>query len=126
MSVSKHGLSIGLQRTNTKLYLYLKAIGTLTHQDYQTITPMIENALKEINEPKIKALIDCSELKGWEFQAAWDDLKLGLKHGNEFDKVAIITNKTWIEVGAKVSSWFINGQIQTFEKEDDAIEWLSK
>ncbi|XPV54753.1 MAG: hypothetical protein ACNI3H_03285 [Halarcobacter ebronensis] len=31
-----------------------------------------------------------------------------------------------MEVGAKVSSWFISGQIETFEKEDDAIEWLSK
>ncbi|NVJ53523.1 MAG: STAS/SEC14 domain-containing protein [Campylobacteraceae bacterium] len=126
MSTSKNGLSIGLQRTNTKVYLYLKAVGTLTHEDYEKLTPMLENTLKQIEDPKIKALIDCSELNGWEIQAAWDDLKIGLKHGSEFDKVAIITNRTWIEVGAKVSTWFINGQIQTFEKEDDAINWLSK
>ncbi len=126
MITHKHGLSIGLQRVNKEFYLYLKAIGKLTHEDYQIITPMLDKALKEIKEPKIKALFDCSELEGWEIKAAWDDLKLGLKHGNEFDKIAIITNKSWLEIGAKISSWFISGEIETFKAEKEALSWLNK
>jgi len=29
-----------------------------------------------------------TELQGWELRAAWDDFKIGLKHGGDFEKVA--------------------------------------
>lgn len=34
----------------------------------------------------MKALIDGTELQGWDVRAAWDDFKIGLKHGNEIFK----------------------------------------
>ncbi|KTF09338.1 STAS/SEC14 domain-containing protein [Pseudoalteromonas sp. 10-33] len=84
-----HGLSIGLERAGREFFLKLKAVGTLTHDDYKIITPMINSALGEVKHPVVNALIDGSELEGWELRAAWDDLKLGVKHSKEFKKVAI-------------------------------------
>lgn len=87
---------------------------------------MIASALDEVKSPKVKALIDGTELDGWEARAAWDDFKLGLKHDNEFDKVAIYGNKKWQGLAAKLGSWFIAGEIKYFEHEheSDAITWL--
>ncbi len=93
MTQESHGFSIGIERINNDIFLSLKAKGTLTHQDYLTITPIIDSALAEVNHPKVKVFIDGTELDGWEMRAAWDDLKLGLKHGNEFEKIAIYGNK---------------------------------
>ncbi len=126
MTFKRHGLSIGIERTNDNFFLTLKAIGKLTHKDYEIITPMIDSALSGVKEPKVKVLIDGTELEGWDARAAWDDFKLGLKHGNEFDKIAIYGNKKWQEITAKVGGWFISGEIKYFENVTDAITWLNK
>ena len=120
----KHGLSIGIERIDNDFFLSLKAAGKLTHEDYKKITPMIDAALEGVSDAKIKAYIDVSELEGWELRAAWDDFKLGLKHGSEFERIAICGNKKWQEVSAKVGSWFISGEIQYFENQTDAMTWL--
>lgn len=126
MKFERHGLSIGIERSDDDFFLSLKAQGKLTHKDYEIITPMIDSALAEVREPKVKALIDGTELEGWEPQAAWDDFKLGLKHGNEFVKIAIYGDKGWQKAISKIASWFIFGEVQYFDNANDAIEWLNK
>ena len=124
MSNIRHGLSIGIETVNSNIFLSLKATGKLTHEDYQTITPMLDAALKSVQDPQVKVLIDGTELKGWEARAAWDDFKLGLKHGSEFDKIAIYGNKNWQQISARIGSWFISGEVRYFEHMDDALSWL--
>jgi len=124
MSIDKHGLTVGIDRIDNRFYLSLKAVGKLTHEDYKVITPMIDSALKGIKEPKIDALMDITELDGWELRAVWDDFKLGLQHGSEFNKIALYGNKKWQEVVAKVGSWFISGEVKYFENINDAMFWL--
>lgn len=127
MNTLKTGLSIGLERTGNEFYLYLKPIGKLTHEDYETITPMLDSALGAVKEkPKVNAFIDGTEFEGWEPKAAWDDFKLGLKHGREFEKIAVYGNKGWEKTAAKVGSWFISGEIKYFESETEALDWLNQ
>lgn len=124
MDLVRHGLSIGMERSNNHYYLNIKVIGKLTHSDYEIITPMLDNALEGINDPDILALIDGSEFEGWELRAAWDDFKLGLKHGNEFKKVAIVGSKKWLQIGSKIGSWLISGNVRQFEEMEPALDWL--
>lgn len=126
MSTTKHGISIGIERINNHVFLGLKAVGKLTHADYELITPMLESALSQVTAPEVKVLIDGTELEGWELRAAWDDFKLGLKHNNEFRKIAIYGNKNWQEIAAKIGAWFISGEIKYFENVADAVSWLSE
>lgn len=126
MSTQKHGLSIGLERVGSEFFLTLKAVGTLTHADYSIITPMIDSALAQVKNPKVNVLVDATELEGWELRAAWDDFKIGLKHGNEFKKIALLGNQRWQELSAKVGSWFISGEVRYFEQLDDATAWLDQ
>ncbi|MBB1361239.1 STAS/SEC14 domain-containing protein [Shewanella sp. SR44-4] len=124
MDMKKHGLSIGINRIENVFFVTLKAIGTLTHEDYLVITPMLEGALSQVDQPKVSLFLDATELDGWDLRAAWDDLKLGLKHKSEFERVAILGNRDWQEWAAKVGSWFIAGEIKYFDDEDDALKWL--
>lgn len=126
MAVSRHGLSIGVERINDQFFMIIKAIGKLTHEDYEVITPTIDSALMGVKDPKVKALFDATELEGWELRAAWDDFKIGLKHGNQFEKIAIYGNKKWQETAAKVGSWFVSGEIKFFDSLDEAMEWLKQ
>jgi hypothetical protein len=125
-SVTRHGLSIGLERTGHELYLSLKATGKLTHSDYELITPMIDSALAGVRSPRIRAFLDMSELEGWEPRAAWDDFKLGMKHGHQFTKIALLGHKRWQQLGAKVGAWFVSGEVRYFEDEGAALAWLNE
>lgn len=124
MKMRRHGLSIGIERSGDNFFLSLKALGKLTHKDYETITPLIDSALGEVKSPKVRALIDGTDLEGWEARVAWDDFKIGLRHGNEFEKVAIFGNKKWQQMAASIGNWFVTGEVNYFDNENDAIQWL--
>lgn len=125
MTIKKHGLSIGVERVGEEFFMTMSIDGKLTHEDYEIIVPMLESAIAGVKDPKVKVLVDMLHFDGWELRATWDDLKLGLKHGNKFSRIAIIGNKKWEEYMAKVGSWFISGEMKYFENKADACQWLS-
>ncbi|HCV01852.1 STAS/SEC14 domain-containing protein [Pseudoalteromonas sp. MEBiC 03607] len=122
--MKKHGLAIGLERTGTTFYLTLKVVGKLTHDDYSTLTPLVDNALASVPRVKMRVFVDITELEGWELQAAWDDFKFGLKHNKEFCRIAVLGNKKWQQVASKVGNWFTSGEVKYFEDATIAREWL--
>ncbi len=124
MPITRHGLSIGIERIDQEFFLTFTVVGKLTHDDYARIIPMIDGALAEVKDPQVKVFLDASELQGWELRAAWDDFKLGLKYGNAFVKVAILGSKKWQEVAARVGTWFIGGEMKFFTEEQAALSWL--
>ena len=124
MERPRHGLSIGIERSDEHFFLSIRAYGKLTHNDYLRITPVIESALKGVEQPHIDVFLDASEMLGWELRAAWDDFKLGLKHGREFRRVAIYGHESWQETLAKIGSWFISGEIRFFREAGAALNWL--
>lgn len=124
MSAQRHGVSIGLERSDGDFFLTMQVRGKLTHDDYQSLVPMLESAIAGVEHPKINVFFDATELEGWAPRAAWDDLKLGAKHGREFNRIAIIGNRRWQELAAKLGSWFIGGEARYFESESEAMAWL--
>ena len=128
MKTVKHGLSIGIYRTglNGEFFVSLKAQGKLTHEDFDIIVPMIDSALEGVKSPKIRVLIDATEMEGWEPRAAWDDFKFGLKHRSELFKVAIYGTKGWQKRIAKIADWFLATKISHFDNEQEAVTWLNE
>jgi len=130
MTIVRHGLSIGIERVDSAFFMSFKAVGKLTHRDYETIIPMIDAALAGVEGAHVKVLVDATELKGWELRAAWDDLKLGLKHGTEFERIAMVSDNRWLEAAAKVGAWFVAGEFKAFTAKeggfDEALEWLNR
>lgn len=124
MNTPRHGLSIGLERISKEFILTLKGVGKLTHEDYETITPRLDSALGAVKEPRLRALVDGTEMEGWEWRAAWENFKPGLRHGSEFEKIAIYGNKGWQEIAARVGGWFVAGEVKYFENRQSALEWL--
>jgi len=125
MALLKHGISIGIERYgDDDFFVAFKAIGTLTHHDYEMMVPVLESALTGVKDPDIFALVDVTELNGLELQAAWDDLKLGVKHIRHFEKIAIVGKTTLQEVLAKLANWFTPAEVRFFVDNGDAVAWL--
>jgi len=124
MSIGRHGISIGIERIGNDSILTFKAVGRLTHADYEALAPLLDSSLEGIKSTHIKMLVDITEFSGWELRAAWDDFKLGQRIGFNIDKIAIYGDKNWQELAAKIGSWFISGNAQSFDNYNAAVEWL--
>ena len=120
-------MAVDTQMNGTNLDITLKATGTLTHQDYEVMVPMLEQAIqaiKAIPNTKVNMLLDATEFTGWEAQAAWDDFKFGMEYKDVFLKIAIVGTKTWQEYVAKMGSWFMHGEVKFFYDLDEAKSWI--
>lgn len=125
MSLNMHGISIGIERYgDDDFFVTMKAVGKLTHEDYEYMVPMLESAIAGVKDPDIYALLDVTEMDGWEARAMWDDLKLGIKHGSHFEKIAIIGNTSLQEWMTKMADWFTPLDMKFFVDRLDAIDWL--
>ena len=124
--IREHGIGIAIKRNKKKLFIEITMLGKLTHEDYQVFVPMIDKALKKVKSLEIDLLVDMKKLKGWEFLAAWDDFKFGVKHRNAFDKVAIIGNKKWEEQSVAMMSHLMKGKTKFFKEREKALTWLLK
>ncbi|MEZ8347016.1 STAS/SEC14 domain-containing protein [Vibrio splendidus] len=124
MSIERHGISVGIERVSSETIVVFKAKGKLTHDDYQAMMPILNTTLEELDSSELKMLVDISTLTGWELRAAWDDFKLGLELNSKIDKIAIYGDKSWQEFASKVGSWFVSGDIKSFEDHDSALKWL--
>jgi len=126
MNMIEHGISIGINRVDNFFFMKIKINGTLTHEDYKRMVPMLRSSIAGVKEPDVRILMDATEFNGWELRAAWDDLKFGIEFRQIFSKIAIVGTSTIEEYAAKIGSWFMNGDMKFFESLDEAYEWLNK
>ncbi len=125
MKASKHDIILSIDKVKNKFFFSIKVIGKLTHEDYKILIPKIDTALKDVENPTIKAFIDCTELTGWDLEVVWDDLKLGIKHNNKFEKIAILGDQNWLNIGSEIASWFIHADLKYFADDNEALYWLN-
>ncbi|HFQ60892.1 MAG TPA: STAS/SEC14 domain-containing protein [Epsilonproteobacteria bacterium] len=124
--IKEHGISIAIKRTKKNIFIEVVMLGKLKDEDYKLFVPMIDKALKEAKGLEVDLLVDMTKFKGWEFLAAWDDMKFGIKHRNAFDKMAIVGNKKWEEVSVNMMSHLMKGKTKFFKEREKALAWLLK
>lgn len=122
--IKEHGISVAIKRNKKRVFIEIVMFGKLTHEDYTIFVPIVDKALKEAKGIEADLLIDMKKFTGWEFLAAWDDLKFGLKHRNDFTKMAIIGDKMREEVSVQMLDHLVQGKIKHFKKREKALSWI--
>ncbi len=118
-------MPIELEEKNGGKVLDIRVTGKLVHQDYERFVPDLDRLVKR--HGKIRLLFDMVEFHGWELQAAWDDLKLGIKHFSDIERIAMVGDKKWQEWMAVFCRPFTRAKVRYFEKNniDEARNWLN-
>ncbi len=103
----------------------LKVTGKITAEDMKAMTRCLEAEIAGGHGP-IRLLSDVSDFEGMEIAAFWRDLTFSLKHVGDFDRVAVVGSKTWIEWWTKGLSPFVKAEARCFPPEaiDQAWAWL--
>jgi hypothetical protein len=106
--------------------LVLKATGKLTDQDYkEVLIPRLEAILRA--HGKARVLLDMGdEFPGMEAAAVWDDLRFGLAHRHDFEKVGVVGGSQWIRPMLKMAALMMSGAIESFSPSERgrALEWI--
>lgn len=109
---------------NEKKVFAFKAVGRLTHDDYQSFLPKLEQLLAD--EGRISILLELENFHGWDMEAAMDDYRFGMAHQESFERIAIIGDKRWEKWMAFLTKPFVEAKVRFFEHEDigKAWDWL--
>ena len=77
---------------------------------------------------KQHVLFDMTGLQGWEAGAAWEDLKFGLKHYADIDRLAMVGDKKWQHGMAIVFKPFTKAVTHYFDESESAPrrKWLEE
>jgi len=108
--------------------LGFKISGDVTGGDYDSVlTPAIDKAIEKFDRIRLLAQVG-PDFEGYSLDAIWDDTKLGLRHWNGFDRVAVVTDIGWIQMGVKAMAFMMPCPVQLFAlgELDDAKRWLSE
>ncbi|MFA9560020.1 STAS/SEC14 domain-containing protein [Evansella sp. AB-rgal1] len=98
--------------------------GKITKEDMEEF----EQLFKEKKEKygKVDLLMEVHEIQGYSMQAVMEDLQFSAKHWRDFNKIAILTDKKWIQIASNISNVLPGVEVKHFDlvERDKALYWL--
>lgn len=98
--------------------------GKLVEDDYKVFRPKLERILKK--ESPLSLLIKLQEFDGWSAKAAWQDLKVGLDHDEDFLRIAIVGESLLEKIMIDIGNLFMESKVRYFEDDSEALSWLKE
>ncbi len=73
---------------------------------------------------QIDLLLDLRQMAGFTLDVAWEEIKFSRRHARDFRRIAVLTDDQWLTWSAWVTQLFVDAEVQVFEREIDARDWL--
>lgn len=106
--------------------MVLQATDKLTAKDYQDIfLPLLEEKVAAHGSVRCLLYLDHNFI-GWDAGALWEDTKLGLKHRQDFTRLAVVGGAAWVDWAVSLGELFIAGEAQHFSENQflQALHWI--
>jgi SpoIIAA-like len=108
--------------------LGLEAVDDVEREDYENVVvPAIEQAISRHGKVRLLYVLG-PEFDDYEGGAAWEDLKLGVKHPTRFERIAVVTDARWARPAMKVFSVLWPGKARAFPlaERSAATSWAAE
>lgn len=107
--------------------IVLQANATLTAEDYtQTFLPLFEHVKN--THPEVRLLITFApDFEGFEAGTLWEDAKFGVKHANDFYRLAVVGDAKWTEWMSNIADLFTQGDVRHYKMTQllEALRWIN-
>jgi len=99
--------------------------GKLLKEDYERLIPKFEQLIRK--HGKIRILFDMTDFQGWDAGAVWEDVKLGIEHFSDIERIAMVGEEHWEQDMATFCKPFTRAKVRYFEHTDvtKAHRWLA-
>ncbi len=94
----------------------------LDRQDYESIVPALEQQIRRSG--RLRMLVRLSDFHGWTPSGLVEDLRFDVRHRHDIEKAAVVGDRRWEEIGAKLAAPIFDGEVRFFEDESAARTWL--
>ncbi|MDD5035498.1 MAG: STAS/SEC14 domain-containing protein [Methylococcaceae bacterium] len=117
-------MTVKLNEKNGGKLLEIQLSGKLVEEDYAYFVPAVEKLVKE--HGKIRMLVDLHDFHGWTAGAAWEDIKFGIEHFNDIERLALVGETQWEHGMAIFCKPFTTAEIRYFDRVagKEALVWL--
>lgn len=98
----------------------------VTGEDYDNVLiPAIEDKLRKHGKIRVLYMLG-PDFTGFTAEAMWDDAKIGIKHLTSYEKVAVVSDVSWVVNATKFFSFIMPCPVKTFsnEKLSEAKNWI--
>jgi len=119
-------MTVQLNEENSGKVLIIHVSGKLEKTDYALIVPEFERLIRQ--HGKLSLLFDMTNFHGWDAGAAWEDLKLYIKHFADIESIAMVGEKKWQHGMSTFAKPFTKAKVRYFDHADiaEARKWLSE
>lgn len=103
-----------------------EAKGKVTREDYQEIiVPDLDAALGKHSKVRVLCFLG-PQFSGYDLGAAWEDAMVGIHHWNGFERVAVVSDVTWVQQAVKFFGLGLPCPVRVFSNSDlpEAKEWI--
>jgi hypothetical protein len=104
----------------------IEAVGKVTSDDYDVVTPAIESALAERKKISLIHVLG-DRFTGFTAGGMWQDGRFGLSHAFSFERIAVVTDLDSVRTLVKAIGWSVPGEMRMFSnaERDEAVAWAS-
>ena len=102
----------------------VKVTGKLADPDYQAFVPQVDDFIRQ--NGKIRILFDMHDFHGWTLFGALEDMRFGIHHSKDIERIAVVGEKGWQKWSTPVARMFSKADIRYFDRGHaaDAHDWV--
>jgi hypothetical protein len=117
-------MAVQLHEENDGRVLAIQATGKLTKADYEQFLPEVNRLIDR--HGTISILFEMHDFHGWDWSAAWEDVKFAAHHFYNIERLAVIGEKRWQKGMAVFCKPFTRAEIRYYEHAQaaEARAWL--
>lgn len=104
----------------------LRVSGTVSEQDYETVVaPLLEQAAREQRRVRLLYQV-AADLQGFTLAGAWADTRLGLRHLDVLERVALVSDVRWMRALTQLLGAALPCPMAAFSNAQwtEALSWL--
>ncbi|MBR9919550.1 MAG: STAS/SEC14 domain-containing protein [Bacteroidetes bacterium] len=102
---------------NTNI-LMTTAVKKIDQADYDRLLPIAKDIIEK--HGTLRWYFEMEDFDGWTMEALWSDAKFDFKHRNDFEKIAMVGRKDWMDWMTQLMKPFTSAEIKFFELEEQA------
>ncbi len=99
-------------------------LGEFTLGDFKEFENLVLSELKFDNP--VDLLFDLREMASFTVDMAWEEIKFSREHGDDFRRIAVLTDSQWVVWSAWLEQLFVSADLQVFPDEHEAYAWLAE
>ncbi|TLS36772.1 STAS/SEC14 domain-containing protein [Pseudalkalibacillus caeni] len=112
---------IFLLPSRNKSTIAIEVSRSVTEEDSKFVENIVEERFGK-NDP-INALVIINELDGTSLSGMLKGIKFDIDHYDQSNKFAVVADKKWLEMSAKLSDLLPNIEVESFEPNELELAW---